>query len=264
MLYLFFYRMVGERYKFSLLKRKEFLGFDAKSTKDYFKKWGLTRSSLQVYSYNEYFDVKIKDQFVQAFFMDTNVKNTFKTFSSADLLGNMDIEFEKVNVEMIPVHVMSTNFFDRLYQNLLVRECGAIKKCFDEVVDDFLVSDELRKVILVEDSEFFNIFTYEDREEFIFRIFSHLVLGGYCCQYEDNVNGYTETTKHLYKDLLHVCKDKNSNQLFIQSIVLKIRLLDNKGDIVFPGRSSNVQNFCYMIIDPETRQIIIWHHIWSL
>ena len=29
----------------------------------------------------------------------------------------------------------------------MVRESGHITKCFDEMVDDFLISDELKKVI---------------------------------------------------------------------------------------------------------------------
>ena len=75
----------------------------------------------------------------------------------------------------------------------MVRKSGHIVKCFDEMVDDFLVSDELKKVkylllhikiittlqlLLDKDSQHYHIYSAQDREEFLFKIFQHLVLGG--------------------------------------------------------------------------------------
>ena len=75
----------------------------------------------------------------------------------------------------------------------VVRKSGHIVKCFDEMVDDFLVSDELKKVkylllhikiittlqlLLDKDSQHYHIYSAQDREEFLFKIFQHLVLGG--------------------------------------------------------------------------------------
>lgn len=39
-------------------------------------------------------------------------------------------------------------FFDRLQDDNVVRESGAIQKCFDEYYQDMIVSDELRKVLI--------------------------------------------------------------------------------------------------------------------
>jgi len=40
------------------------------------------------------------------------------------------------------------------------------------------------------------------RNEFLFRLFKHLCLGGQWCQYEDNIKPYLNTTKVLYKDII--------------------------------------------------------------
>ena len=52
-----------------------------------------------------------------------------------------------VTVELIPCSVLSMDYFDRLYEKNIVRESGYIVKCFDEYLDDFTISDELRKVL---------------------------------------------------------------------------------------------------------------------
>lgn len=245
-------------------KVKEFSSFSAKSRQEYFQKWGMLQMSVQMYSYDLYFDVNEKDRFVEAFFKDRNVQQTLKTFvkQRSVLFGNM--QFKDIFVEILPKKVTSMNFFDVIFNEKLVYESGSIKKCFDEMIDDILVSDELRKMILTDESEYYGIFQQKDRNEFIFQVFQHLVIGGYCCQYEDNINPYIETTKYIYKDLLHVNKDVNTKNLVIGSIVLKVKLLGNKENQVFPGTSNHMQNFCYLIINPEKRNVIVWHHMWDV
>ena len=53
---------------------------------------------------------------------------------------------EKVSIEAVPCSVLSMSLFDRLYGSV-VRDSGYLHKCFDEFVEDFTISDELRKVI---------------------------------------------------------------------------------------------------------------------
>ena len=52
---------------------------------------------------------------------------------------------KSVTAEPVSCTAMSLNFFDRLYDNGVVRESGHVVKCFDDFYDDFIVSDELRK-----------------------------------------------------------------------------------------------------------------------
>lgn len=53
-----------------------------------------------------------------------------------------------------------------------------------------------------EDSEHYYVVGREERGEFLFRLFKHLCLGGELCQYEDTIDPYISTTKHIYKDLI--------------------------------------------------------------
>lgn len=57
-------------------------------------------------------------------------------------------------------------------------------------------------MLIDEESDNYGLFDEEDRNEFIFRIFKFLVLGGKWCQYEDKINKYLDFTKMLYKDLV--------------------------------------------------------------
>ncbi len=58
------------------------------------------------------------------------------------------------------------------------------------------------QMLLDPDSDNYDVFTESQRDEFLFRLFRHLCLGGAICQYEDTVTPYLETTKLLYKDLV--------------------------------------------------------------
>lgn len=52
---------------------------------------------------------------------------------------------DSVKAEVVPCTILSMDFFDRLYGSV-VRDSGALHKCFDEFYEDFTISDELRKV----------------------------------------------------------------------------------------------------------------------
>ena len=48
---------------------------------------------------------------------------------------------------MVPSTVLSMAFFEKLSNEKVVRsDTGNIVKCFDEYLEDFTISDELRKV----------------------------------------------------------------------------------------------------------------------
>lgn len=57
-------------------------------------------------------------------------------------------------------------------------------------------------MLLNKSSDEYDLYTKNEREEFIFVIFQMLVLGGILCQYEDNIQHYLDTTKTIYKDLI--------------------------------------------------------------
>lgn len=57
-------------------------------------------------------------------------------------------------------------------------------------------------MLLMPDSDHYDIYSESERSEFIFRLFRHLCLGGAICQYEDTVQPYLDATKAIYKDLV--------------------------------------------------------------
>lgn len=72
----------------------------------------------------------------------------------------------------------------------VTRPDGDIKKCLDEYYDSFLVSDQLRKCLLMREFEEYDTFSSQDRQEFIFHLFKALCLGGRLCQvFIDNYSG---------------------------------------------------------------------------
>jgi hypothetical protein len=108
----------------------------------------------------------------------------------------------KVDVHDVDCTLLSVEIFDKLYTNQIARENGAIRKCFDEYYEDIQISDELRKMLLIEDSDNYDMYTDKERNEFLFRLFKHLCLGAYCCQFEDEIKPYIDVARSIYKDLV--------------------------------------------------------------
>ena len=61
------------------------------------------------------------------------------------------------------------------------------------------MQDRLREVLLNEDNEFEldhgEVFTAEEKAEFLYKIFRHLAVGGSLCQFEDVLDPYLEVSK---------------------------------------------------------------------
>ena len=171
-----------------------------------------------------------------------------------------DLRPSDVKVEQIPATNTSMQFFDLLYTDGLVRQSGSICKCYDEDFEDFLISDEIRKMVFSDESKFYDIYSDEDRREFLFNIFKYLVLGGKINQYEDEILAYVDTTKFFYKDLLSVYQDSETNKVAIGSIVLSVSLWDGQ-TYLFPG--SNHHSFCYFILNAMKREFTVWQHLWE-
>ncbi len=74
-----------------------------------------------------------------------------------------------MNVENVDCNLLTVEIFDKFTESDIVRETGAIRKCFDEYYENIIISDELRKVLLLEESDNYEIFSDKERNEFIFR-----------------------------------------------------------------------------------------------
>ncbi|KAL6428982.1 hypothetical protein ACFW04_008061 [Cataglyphis niger] len=115
-------------------------------------------------------------------------------------------------------------------------------------------------MLLDEESEEYNLYSREERNEFVFRIFQMLVLGGILCQFEDALEPYLDITKSIYKDLVRVQKQSTSNNLFISTLILEVIAKDSKGQDYFPSNSSNRQNIAFLLIDADSREITSFVH----
>ena len=64
------------------------------------------------------------------------------------------------------------------------------------------------QMLLLEDSDNYDLYSEGERSEFLFHLFKHLCLGGSVCQYEDTTEPYLNTTKAIYKDLIRLVPER--------------------------------------------------------
>ncbi|KAI9207555.1 uncharacterized protein BJ171DRAFT_277520 [Polychytrium aggregatum] len=243
---------------FTFLENSKFPGFDHKDIQELLYKWGMRdHCYLKRFSYDRFLQPYEMDQFLLEFFNDGNVQPHIRVLSTMDRWGTLG-KVTKVHKQTCNHTVVTLSFFDRLYEHGIVRKTGEIKKCFDEYHDGFVVSDELRKCLLMPEFETFALFSPEDRSEFIFALFKGLCLGGRVNQYEDFLDPYLDATKRIYKDLISVSKDSATGQLAVASHVHRIDALDSALSPLFP--MEHPQNFCYVAIDPLRRHVNVFYH----
>ncbi|KAH0625173.1 hypothetical protein JD844_033353 [Phrynosoma platyrhinos] len=256
------------RYTFHHLPQKGFPALESRNTRDLLLKWSIDgRITVQAFSFDQNFKGYQRDDFIMVDMNFTNynflnhpdVNSNLKLLSSSGQWTTLDINVRKIEVKNLLCTQVSMSFFDRLYCEGVVRENGNIVKCYDEYHDDILIADELRKVLLLEDSDHYDLFSHSDREEFLFCLFKHLCIGGALCQYEDDLGPYLETTKALYKELVSVQKDPETKEINIISTVFKVWAYDAHG-LCYPSSSRHEQNFAYLIVNPLKRHIYVLYH----
>uniref|UniRef100_A0A3Q2HJM5 Cilia- and flagella-associated protein 300 n=1 Tax=Equus caballus TaxID=9796 RepID=A0A3Q2HJM5_HORSE len=264
-------------YYFRFLPQRPFQSLSSQESTSRLRQWSmLGRIKAQAFGFDQTFQAYRKDDFVMAFFKDPNVIPnlkllsdssgqwiTLESFRSSLKNSKRGTEVKKVEAINVPCTLLSMSFFNRLYDEDIVRDSGHIVKCLDSFCDPFLISDELRKVLLVEDSEKYEVFSQSDRDEFLFCLFKHLCLGGALCQYEDVLSPYLETTKLIYKDLVSVRKHPQTKKIQITSSVFKVTAYDSVG-MCYPSRKSHEQTFSYFIVDPIKRHVHVLYHCYGV
>ncbi|XP_006628130.3 cilia- and flagella-associated protein 300 [Lepisosteus oculatus] len=249
------------KYSFNVLSNKRFSFLHDRHTSELFMKWSmLGRITAQAFNFDQYFHPYKKHDFALDFFKDPCVKSNLKVLDASGLWKALDSEITKVNVEAVPCTRTSMDLFDALYSCGILRPSGHIVKCFHDFYADF---DELRNMLLIEDSDNYEIICREDREEFLFRLFKHFCLGGELCQYEDVVDPYIETTKSVYKDLISVQKDPEMKEILVTSTVLKVSAYDDSG-LCYPSCKDEEQTFAYFIVDPFKRHVYVLYHCFGV
>ncbi|XP_011782006.1 PREDICTED: uncharacterized protein C11orf70 homolog [Colobus angolensis palliatus] len=252
-------------YYFRFLPQKTFQSLSSKEITSRLRQWSmLGRIKAQAFGFDQTFQAYRKDDFVMQFILEI-VENAKLIFLSPFFIKYLfsGTEVKKIEATNVPCTQLSMSFFHRLYDEDIVRDSGHIVKCLDSFCDPFLISDELRRVLLVEDSEKYEIFSQPDREEFLFCLFKHLCLGGALCQYEDVISPYLETAKLIYKDLVSVRKNPQTKKIQITSSVFKVSAYDSAG-MCYPSSKNHEQTFSYFIVDPIRRHLHVLYHCYGV
>ena len=232
-------------------------------TKDNIKtleKWGLSQNmELVKFRFNTSFELTELQRFLKDLMNDKTVKANFPPLASL-VLPKDKKEISEIKYKVLSTQATNMDIFDVMYEhNLVTQETGYIHGDFDVYVDDITVSDKLRQALLVEESEAYETFKPEIRDEFLFHIFKRITIGGSLNQYENTVDPYLQMTKDFYKDIVSAAKDPESNKIYIRSIPIQIDAVENCSLYKMKGHP---QNFFYVIVDPYQRYVHLWYHNW--
>ncbi|XP_072156873.1 cilia- and flagella-associated protein 300 [Bemisia tabaci] len=215
---------------------------------------------IQHYCFNEPFQLYQKEDLVNSFFRDPDVINTLEVEPSI-VLGR---SCSRVEWSPVPCNVVSMNFFDKIFdpQNNITFDDKKkdVRTCEYSEVDGFVITDNLRMMLLDEEADLYQLYSKTDREQFLFRLFKHLCLGGLWCQYEDSLQPYLDVTKCLYKNLLSAEKEESSGQIMIRSVVLEAVVYGDEDKPILPKDPGKDNNFVYLIIDPVERAVTVLVH----
>jgi len=251
---------VDTQFKFQA-SNKKYLSFNSPEVKKDLTRWDLhNRCSLTTFTYNNFYKEYQAKDFVRDFFNDSTVQANLQVFSSnqQQLVSWGSHEIKEVQVETVPCTVTNMSFFDRLTTQGLVRDTGHIYKCLDEDLEGFLIADEVHRMLLTDESEHWDLYSEEEKGEFLHLIFKHLVLGGPVCQYDDMIERYLEVTKALYKELITVQKDTDTQSIKVASQIIKVSAWDDE-ICWYPG-DDHLQTWCYLILNPVNRIVTVFSH----
>jgi cilia- and flagella-associated protein 300 len=238
----------------------KFKSLQSSETRQLLTKWNVdTSSQLATFSYNRKFDEAFADSFFRDLLNSEAFQTNFGAATSATTFSTLG-QVSNVELKQLPTTMTTLAIFDRLKENGLVAASGSIKKCLESVSEDFdnvPIADEVRKAVLDWDSDHYDDFSDEERDELLFRLFQHMLIGGPLCQYEDELNDVLATVKNLYRDLVCVWKDSSTGQVQVGSKVYSICSVEDGTVPLFPHDS--MHNCCYACIDPVQRKVHVYY-----
>lgn len=243
-------------YTFIYLDKAVYSTYNSREVQEKLRKWGFS-SSMVLCKFR--FDLPFNEFEPRKFLIDLansqEVSAVFYPFQAAKKSSSVsNLSFSELRCT-----VTSMDYFDFLKEKELVYPNGNIKKVIPDYNNDIEICDKIREVLLCEESEDYGMLDETYTNEFLFRIFQHIAIGGGCCQYEDEIDEYLNTVKGLYKDVVAVSKDSETNEVKVVSKVYQI----------LPGEEFNVflnphiQDFIYVIVDPSYRHVNLWYHKWT-
>jgi hypothetical protein len=69
------------------------------------------------------------------------------------------------------------SLFDRLENEGIIAR-GSIKGTYDDYVEGIHIQSLLKEMMLKEESEYFEIYSEEEKKQLLYNIFFHMVIGG--------------------------------------------------------------------------------------
>merc|ERR1712039_544031 len=189
---------------------------------------------------------------LQAFFNDREVLGALHQLTRLRVFAPDKVQ---VRWQELSTKVTSMSFLNRFEECGAIGKSGHIRGRLEEDFEGVPIVNLIREIILMDESELYDAFSEQDRKEFLFKIFSHIVFGGAQNQWEEHVEEYFKVTKAIYKDLLSV-RRSDTGDVEVMSTVASIRSL-GAGGALFPKDSP--LNFCYVILDPVVRHLRVWY-----
>ncbi|XP_029633935.1 cilia- and flagella-associated protein 300-like isoform X2 [Octopus sinensis] len=239
---------------------KTFSFTENKDNCDFLMKWGMKDTlKIQLFSFDQAFQSYQYKTLINSFFNNPTIISNLE-ICSANGWSRLGQKASKVDIEIVPCTLLSMEFFDRLKENGVIYESGRLYKCFDEYYENFAISDELRKMLLLEESDNYNLYSPSEKEEFLFCLLKHLCLGGKVCQFEDDFGPYEDMVKKLYKELVCAQKVPDSQQPRIVSSVYKVTAYDEDDTMIYPSDAAHIQTFAYLVVDPLKHYITVLYH----
>lgn len=164
------------------------------------------------------------------------LRTTATSMNLFDPLDGPIAQCAEVLFDGVPAH-------DVLRRRLMVLECATT---VDGVPCDAIDDDDL----LFED-DISNL--PDDRDEFLFHIFSLLAIGGAMCQHDVDLDAYLATTKALYRDLVTVYRSAATGEPAISTRAFRVYakhlfLTDNR-----------LQR-CYVLLERRNRTATLVYH----
>lgn len=245
-------------YSFHWMETK-FDGLSSKEIKENFMKWNIDQN-LRVAKFRFDEPWKLSEDKSMSLLLDFFNSKVFREnveVRSKAGWGSMGEVTGLDGVEKVKATVTTVAVFDALKDTTIATAEGRIRKCAPDEYEGIQIEDKLREAILMEDAESYDEVPEDLREEFIFKLFTHLVFGGALNQYEEHLTPYTDSVKLIYKDLMSVSKNVNTGKIEIASHVFQINKLRTKSAALFP--SDHPLNACWICVDPFRRQLT-WYY----
>ncbi|KAG7383597.1 Zinc finger HIT domain-containing protein 2 [Phytophthora pseudosyringae] len=172
--------------------------------------------------------------------------------SSNDKHEHCSMGASSLHLERLHVSVTTMAFFEKLESAGVTARDGSIRGCIDEDFDGCTAGDLLTEMLANADSANGDVFSDDERQEFIFQLFSALVVGGGALRQADaRVQAYESATRALYRALVSVKKsiaDANGKR----DIEVTSRVYRVSGDALFQASPSRFHS-CFAVVDARKR-----------